>query len=152
VITLAVTDAPTDADRDAVGAGLRAHNAQTVGPDGFARTPLGVLARDAAGGIVGGLIGYTQLRWLYVDLLHVDPDQRGAGIGAKLLEAAEAAALARGCVGVRLETYSFQAPDFYPKQGYTVLGALPDYPPGHTRYCLFKRLVQRPDGDSPCST
>jgi len=148
VITLAVTDAPTDAEREAVRSGLRAHNAITVGPDGFATQPLAVFAYDAEGRVVGGLLGLTLHRCLFVDQLQVDAAQRGVGLGTRLLDAAEAAARARGCIGVRLDTYSFQAPGFYAKRGYAVLAALEDCLPGHSRYFLFKRL----DGDTPCST
>ena len=47
---------------------------------------------------------------------------------------------ARGCVGARLDTYSFQARGFYERLGYTVTGAIEDCPPGHTRWSMAKRL------------
>ena len=52
---------------------------------------------------------------------------------------AEARALERGCHSAWVDTFSFQAPGFYPKLGYTVFGEL-DYPPGHKRIFLQKRL------------
>ncbi|MFI9648967.1 GNAT family N-acetyltransferase [Streptomyces sp. NPDC052040] len=103
--------------------------------------PLQVWAWDAAGEPAGGLAGHTWAAWLHVDLLWVDDRHRGAGLGARLL--AEAERLAReehGCVAARLETWDFQAPDFYRKQGYDVVGVVPDYPPGTTEYTLVKRL------------
>lgn len=54
---------------------------------------------------------------------------------------AEAIAHDKGCVGVWLDTFSFQAPDFYQKLGYSVFGELKDYPPGYSRFFLQKRLV-----------
>lgn len=148
MIALAITDAPTEADRAAVLAGLDSHNAVFVGEGAFAGMPLGVLLRDATGTIVGGLIGRSALRWLFVELVHIDAALRGAGHGRRLLRAAEDTARTRGCVGVRLDTFSFQAPGFYARCGYAEYGRLEDYPPGHTRHFLFKRL----DGDTPCST
>jgi hypothetical protein len=46
----------------------------------------------------------------------------------------------RGCVGVWLDTFSFQARGFYEKLGYRVFGEVADYPPGHTRHFLKKSL------------
>ena len=54
---------------------------------------------------------------------------------------AEEQAQARGCKGVFLYTYSFQAPGFYQKHGYQLMGVLEDCPPGHQRYYLKKLLV-----------
>ena len=54
--------------------------------------------------------------------------------------AAEEVARARGCVGVWLDTFGFQAPGFYLRQGYTKLGELPDYPAPHVRQFFAKRL------------
>ena len=58
--------------------------------------------------------------------------------------AAEQEALARGCRGVYLDTFSFQAPGFYRKQGYTEFGELEGIPPGHSHY-FFRKLL-RTDG------
>ena len=54
--------------------------------------------------------------------------------------AAEEIARARGCIGIRLDTMSFQAPAFYRRLGYSEFGRIEDYPPGHTRLWFMKRL------------
>jgi hypothetical protein len=58
-----------------------------------------------------------------------------------ILAAGEAEASQRGCIGVYLDTYSFQAKPFYERLGYQVFGVLPDCPPGATKYYLGKRLT-----------
>jgi hypothetical protein len=39
---------------------------------------------------------------------------------------------------------TFQAPGFYERQGYEVLGRIECDPPGHTRSCMTKRLDAAP--------
>lgn len=125
--------------RDVVAQGLLAYNLEQMGRsnvyDNFE-----LYARDADGEVVGGMFGHSGMGWLYIDYLWLHPDQRGNRLGAQLIEHAEAEALRRGCVGVFLYTYSFQAPGFYEKQGFEVMGVLEDCPPGHQRIYLKKRL------------
>ncbi|MEU2052038.1 GNAT family N-acetyltransferase [Streptomyces bungoensis] len=111
------------------------------GTPGEREVPLHVWALDAAGGLAGGLVGHTWTTWLHVTYLWVDPRHRGTGLGTHLLARAEHLARTdRGCTGARLETWDFQAPGFYRKQGYEVVCVIPDYPPGITEYTLTKRL------------
>jgi ribosomal protein S18 acetylase RimI-like enzyme len=103
--------------------------------------PLHVWALDANGDLAGGLVGHTWTTWLHVTYLWVDGRHRGAGLGSRLLAKAEhLATTERGCTAARLETWDFQAPDFYRRQGYDVVCVIPDYPPGITEYTLTKRL------------
>ncbi|WP_344838383.1 GNAT family N-acetyltransferase [Actinocorallia longicatena] len=100
--------------------------------------PLEVYAVED-GELVGGLAGETWLSWLHVELLWVR--DRGDGLGSRLLATAEEIARGRGCTGSRLETWSFQAPGFYAKQGYRIVGEVPDHPfPGSVDYTLIKNL------------
>lgn len=82
-------------------------------------------ALDADGGFVGGLIGAYLQRWFFVKFLAVAPKARGRGIGAQLLARAEALALEDGLVGIYLDTFEFQAPRFYLREGYREIGRLP---------------------------
>ncbi|MGW8953361.1 GNAT family N-acetyltransferase [Streptomyces sp. NPDC055709] len=96
---------------------------------------------ETSGELAAGLAGRTWARWLHVDLLWVDTPHRGAGLGSQLLTAAEREArVGRGCTHSRLETWDFQAPAFYRRHGYAVVGRVPDYPPGVTEYILTKTL------------
>jgi hypothetical protein len=45
-----------------------------------------------------------------------------------------------GCTMSHLDTFDFQARDFYERNGYELFGALDDCPPGHKRYYLKKAL------------
>ena len=56
------------------------------------------------------------------------------------MRTAEEVARERGCAGIWLDTFSFQARGFYEKLGYTVFGRIDDYPPGQSRFWLRKHL------------
>ena len=103
--------------------------------------PLALLLRLAGSDdVVGGLWAETAYRWMFIHNVFVPEASRGRGLGSRLIEMAEQIARERGCVGIRLDTYSFQAPGFYPRFGYELLGRLPNYPPGHEAFMYFKRL------------
>ena len=115
-----------------------AFNVEHAGPANYQE--LAFTARDASGGLVGGLYGNTAWRWLFVDLLWVDTPFRRQGLGRRLLRAAEAAARARGCTRAYLDTFDFQARPFYEREGYVVFGTQDGYPPGHRKFYLAKAL------------
>jgi len=98
------------------------------------------MLRDTTGKLMAGLAGMIYYQWLFIDLLWVAEQIRGQGHGKTLLDLAEAEARSRGCQQVWLDTFSFQAPGFYEKSGYTLFGELSDYPPGHRR-CFFRKTV-----------
>lgn len=122
-----------------VRAGLEAFNQAQIGD--YAYLDFALYARDSENQVVGGLFGHSGMGWLYIDYLWLADSQRGNGLGAHLLGLAEDEARRRGCTGVFLYTYSFQAPGFYQKQGYEQMGVLEDCPPGHKRFYLKKRLL-----------
>lgn len=80
---------------------------------------------DADGQLLGGLVGSENQGWLFVKLLAVAPEARNGGMGAALLKRAEAVARERKLAGVYLDTFEFQAPRFYLREGYTEIGRLP---------------------------
>ena len=137
---ITMTDAPTPDMRKAIAGPLVAFNAASIGrTENY--SPLVILLSDpVTDDIVGGLHGGTMFSYLHVDLLFVPENMRRAGIGRRLLTDAEAEALRRGCHAVWLDTFSFQARGFYERLGYTVYGTLEDYPAGHSRFFLTKRL------------
>jgi GNAT superfamily N-acetyltransferase len=101
---------------------------------------LSVAVHGDGGDLRAGLHGWTWGGCGYIDLLWVRDDQRGHGLGARLLAAAEAEIRRRGCDRVALNTHSFQAPDFYARFGYTECGRTPGYPHGHDDIHLVKQF------------
>lgn len=129
---------PADDPFAALNAMLNDHNTRHVGPT--RHVPLWVFARDGTGKVQGGVRGQTYWSWCSIDVLAVAEPYRGRGVGSRLLAKAEEIARSRGCIGIRLDTTSFQAPSFYERQGYVEFGRIDDYPPGHARLWFMKRL------------
>ena len=121
-----------------IGGGIRDHNIEQAGPDHHQN--LCFVVRGADQEIVAGVIGATHWQWLHLDLLWVKEELRQRGYGRRLVELAEEEARKRGAQNVYLDTFSFQALEFYKKCGYHVFGELRDFPPGHQRYYMTKRL------------
>ena len=137
-VTLELSDAD-DGLRDRLNREIIAFNEAATGyTDG---TLLCIAARDAGGGLRGGLYGWTWGGCGYVDLLWVREGQRGTGLGGQLLAAAEQEIRRRGCDQIALCTHSFQAPGFYARRGYQECGRIPAYPRGHVQIQLVKPLT-----------
>ena len=135
---LIYVDNPEESAWGIIGRGLSHYNKQQAGENNFQRLCLALQASDQE--IVGGVLGELYWEWFHLDLLWVKEELRGRGYGRQLLMRAEDEARQRGAKNVFLDTFSFQAPDFYKQYGYRVFGELPDYPPGHQRYFLTKPL------------
>jgi len=131
-------DTPDDSVWNVVGWGLHHYNIQQAGDP--QSQPLCFVLRSPRQELAGGLIGKTHWGWLYIDLLFVPEELRGCGYGHRLLQAAEDEARKRGATHAYLDTFSFQAPDFYIRHGYQVFGTLNDFPPGHQHYFLTRQL------------
>jgi GNAT superfamily N-acetyltransferase len=104
--------------------------------------PVGFFLKSRRGEWLGGLTGYIWGGWLHVNFLWVSEALRGQRNGTRLMDAAEAMAKQRGAFAATLETHTHQAPEFYAKRGYTVFGRIDDYPPGHAKLFLSKRLLR----------
>jgi GNAT superfamily N-acetyltransferase len=100
--------------------------------------------RDEHEEVLGGLLGDIWGGWLHVAILWVAEPLRGRGYGRQLLDAAERYAVQRGCTRAWLTTFSFQAPEFYPKLGYETFAVLEGHPDGHRHHFLQKRLAATP--------
>ena len=118
--------------------GLLSFNRSQAGPFRYKRQVISV--RDEKGRLLGGVILQSYWRETYVELLWLSVQARRAGLGGKLIEEAERRARRRGSWLIHLNTYSFQAPRFYEKQGYRRFGSIAGSPLGGRRHFYVKRL------------
>ena len=102
--------------------------------------PLNLYVEDDSGELMAGLVAETFGNWLEIEYLFVKEDLRGQGIGSQLLQQAESEAKKRNCRSVFVNTYQFQAPTFYEKQGYKEVFTLRDYPYAGQRHYYQKDL------------
>ena len=127
--------------QEQINQGLNEHNQAQLGSELNSRyQPLVVAARNEAGDVVGGILGYMVWDFTHIDTLWVAESHRGLDIGTQLMDQAEQEAIALGFPHISLETTSFQALAFYQKRGFTIAGQVPNKPKGHTWYYLEKDL------------
>jgi GNAT superfamily N-acetyltransferase len=137
-----VSTDPSESDLQELKQKLLDYNTSRVGPENY--TPLLLALRNTDGALVGGVSGKIYYQWLFIEWFWVAEPLRGQGQGRALLAAAEEEARRKNCRQAWLDTFSFQARGFYEKQGYVLFGELSNYPPGHQRYFLRKRLDMGP--------
>jgi GNAT superfamily N-acetyltransferase len=118
--------------------GLVSFNRTQAGPLRYKRDVISV--RDGKDRLLGGIILQSYWRETYVELLWLSARARRACLGGKLLSEAERRVRKRGSRLIHLNTYSFQAPRFYEKQGYRRFGRIAGSPRGASRYFYAKRL------------
>ena len=133
-----VHESPADEDVWALRRRLGAYNVQLANID--QGLTLGIFLRHDPGDVVAGVYGWLWGACLELDYLWVHKDLRGQGVGRRLVQTLEQEVATRGCRQITLDTYSFQAPEFYRKLGYEVFGIIGGYPDGHQKLYLRKRL------------
>lgn len=79
---------------------------------------------EERGKCLGGVNAFRLGDLLMVDRLWVAEEQRGRGLGKRLLTAVEERGKVQGALRVELNTFGFQAPGFYEKMGYRRLAVL----------------------------
>ncbi|MFW9976253.1 MAG: GNAT family N-acetyltransferase [Candidatus Thorarchaeota archaeon] len=124
----------------AITAGLGANIIEKTGITELGQS-VGVIMKNNADEIVGGVFGNTFGCWLYISLLWVEKPLRNRGHGTELMSIIENEAVKMGCTNAHLDTYSFEARPFYERLGYEMFAALDDYPKGYSKYFLKKRLA-----------
>lgn len=102
--------------------------------------PCNIFLRGEKGDVLGGLLGELWANWLFVAILWVDEPLRGRGYATRLMDAAEDYARRRGYGHAYLDTHSWQARPFYEKRGYELFATLDEFPPGHQKFFLKKKL------------
>ena len=99
------------------------------------------LRREEDGQLIALLHAQQVLENIHVKALVVDKEHQKKGLGASLLVELEEKAVEAGVTSITLSTKSYQAKDFYIKQGYEIYASLSDVPQKDiAKYHFIKRL------------
>lgn len=99
------------------------------------------IVKDQNNRIVAGLKGYTYYKCLEIDLLWVEEDFRGKGIGSILIGEAEKIGRDRHCYFATLNTMEWEALGFYQKMGYDVEFVREGYEK-NSKMCFLKKMLK----------
>lgn len=120
-----------------LGAWLEEQTAQAIGE--MPSLDLRFSARDENGALLGGIIGRITLQVLHIQLLALAPAARGCGLGSALMQKLENAAREHGAIEAWVDTLEWEAPEFYQKHGYQIIGAVGAV--GRRKYFARKSLI-----------
>ena len=134
-----LTDDPKEEDINIILNNLKEYNLSRIELKEV--RPLAIFVNDERSNKIGGISAKTHGNWLEISFLWVDEKLRGQKIGSKLLTDAESEAIKRGCKYSFLDTFGFQARDFYLKSGYKEVFTLEDYPLTGKRHYFVKQLI-----------
>jgi GNAT superfamily N-acetyltransferase len=121
--------------------GINQYNLDRVAALSDIWTPLEYIAKNGNDEEVGGILaGIGYWNGLEINILWVKDEYRKKGIGTYILKYVEDVAKAKGATVAMLDTFDFQAEEFYLKNGYVPIGEIRNFPKGHKRIYFSKRL------------
>ena len=129
----------TSEDLEVLHRGLHSHVVENIG-DKYKGIRIGLVAKDPAGKVIGGLDAYTTIQNMIIEGVWVDEGFRRKGLGTMLVSRAESIAEQSGCISGFTYVLSFLAPEFFNKLGYKNYAISDGYPePFHENY-MIKRF------------
>lgn len=133
-----IQNKPLSCDIEYISNSLFQFNCSKVGVNDY--EDLVILLKDDDEKIMGGIVGWTRWNWAHIDNLWIDEKYRNQGYGLSLLSLAEKIATERKCNIIDLDTFDFQAPEFYLKNGYEKLFTLDGFGNNNSKIFLKKKL------------
>ncbi|MBS0624382.1 MAG: GNAT family N-acetyltransferase [Verrucomicrobia bacterium] len=129
--------APSEADNAVIREGITAFNESILGERD---KEFSIFLKNDVGKVCGGIQAFLGSESIYIEILWVERNLQKQGYGKKLLDAAEQEAIKNGCVFSAVDTFDFQAEEFYLKNGYERIGELKNCWHGHSKMFLRKNL------------
>ena len=102
--------------------------------------PLEIILRTLENEIIGGIYGRSVWNTMEIKTFIIKEEYRKKGFGNRLMEEVEKEAKKRKCDYISLDTFSFQAPEFYKKLGFQQVGVETDFPKNYNKYYFRKKL------------
>lgn len=129
---------PTESDNAVVREGIIASIENVIGERDKS---FSIFLKNDLGQVFGGVQAFLGSESVYIDVLWIQENLQKQGYGTKLLDAVEREAIENGCIFSLVDTWAFQAQEFYLKKGYIRIGELRDYWFGHSKIFLRKNLI-----------
>jgi GNAT superfamily N-acetyltransferase len=128
---------PSEADNAVVREGIIASNENVIGERDKA---FSIFLKNDSGQVFGGIQAFRDTESVYIDVLWIKESLQKQGYGTQLLDAVEREAIKNGCRFSLVDTWDFQAEEFYLKKGYERIGEIKNYWHGHSKIFLRKKL------------
>ncbi|MFW9854433.1 MAG: GNAT family N-acetyltransferase [Candidatus Thorarchaeota archaeon] len=136
-----INETPSEAETKIVQKGLEDHNKRHPYGELDIPTPdISLVLRDADGIIIGGVITSMLIGVMHLEVLWVEESYRNQGFAKALVLEAERIGKEKGYSASQTWTFSFQAPGFYQRIGYRIVGIFDGYSNGITEYVLLKKF------------
>ena len=130
---------PTGADVVPIDHGLHTYNQRSADLNAIRRFACYAWSHDKV--LAGGALARWWGTACELQQIWVDEALRRCGIGSSLMRQVELTAIERGCNLLYLDTFSFQAPQFYYQLGYETACRLDGFPDGGSKFVLRKSLI-----------
>ncbi|EGU33746.1 GCN5-related N-acetyltransferase [Vibrio ichthyoenteri ATCC 700023] len=130
---------PEESVKKRILAGLRAFNRLSL-PEQASQN-VACVVHDDNDEFCGGLFGEVYTNTLFIEYFWLDENKRKSGVGRRVFTTTEQQVREMGVTDIYLDTYSFQARDFYVKLGFEEVGRYSGFPTiGVDKIFLQKRI------------
>ena len=89
---------------------------------------------------IGGALGMIYFNWYHLSDFWIDEKYRNKGLGSKIMEEIEKIVKENNALGIKVDSWDYQAPSFYEKLGYKKWAEFKDCPPGTIHYYFYKKI------------
>lgn len=107
----------------------------------FKSKSISIFLKDSNKKVHGGILTWLNSDSIYIDVLWIDEKFRQQGYGTKLLQAAENEGSRHSCRFCMVDTFGFQAEEFYQNHGYEMIGEIKNYVQEYSRIFFRKNLT-----------
>lgn len=130
---------PSVEDVNLICAGLKSFNMHHL-PE-LNERDLAIFVKADNAEVVGGLVALTVCSIMQIKYLWIDERYRMQGLGSKLMLQIIEYAKSLNLSSITVETYSFQAPEFYLTHGFVEVGKYTNYPAVGMNKIFFQKEI-----------